>query len=485
MTHSNESLSCLAQQSFDLIGRLRAIAGVSHVVEDPSEMAPFLREPRDLFIGKAHCMVSPGSTEEVSQILKLCFETGTPVVPQGGNTGLVGGQTPDSSGRAILLRLNRLNRLRDLDLSSNAMIVEAGMTLAQVQEEAQKADRLFPLSLASEGSCTIGGNLATNAGGTAVLAYGNARDLVLGLEVVLPDGRILFNLSKLKKDNTGYDLKHLFMGSEGTLGVITAASLKLFPEPLATETAFIGLASPQKALDLLALAQKNTGNDLKTFELIPRIGLDFVLKHSSACRDPFTEVHPWYVLLEVRSQKPEGLADSVLAWLEHAAEACIIEDATLAASLQQRQAFWALREFLPDAQKFEGGSIKHDVSVPVSAIPAFLEEVEQELRKAMPGARLCAFGHAGDGNIHCNVSQPVSLDMEAEKPGFLLRWDEINVLVHGVVGKYHGSISAEHGIGRLKRTLLAQVKDPVALEVMRAIKFALDPKGILNPGKVL
>jgi FAD/FMN-containing dehydrogenase len=485
MTVKAETWPPQTEQVSDLVARLQQIVGSHHVIANAQDMAAYLSEPRDLFIGKALCVVLPGTTLEVAAVLKLCFETSVSIVPQGGNTGLVGGQIPDATGRQILLSLRRMTKLREIDLSSNTMIVEAGMTLAKVQEEAHAVERLFPLSLASEGSCTIGGNLATNAGGTAVLAYGNARDLVLGLEVVLADGRILHNLSKLKKDNTGYDLKHIFMGSEGTLGIITAACLKLFPMLASIETAFVGLASPQKAIDLLALVQRNAGDKLKTFELIPRIGLDFVLAHSEGPRDPLAQKHQWYVLIELGSQQLEGLRDSFLSLLESASEKAILEDASIATSLVQRQAFWALRERLSDVQKLEGGSIKHDVSVPISAIPAFLEEVETALQKAMPGARLCAFGHVGDGNIHCNVSQPLSADMAVDKARFLARWDEVNEIVHAIVIKYHGSISAEHGIGVLKRNLLVEVKDPVALAVMRAVKQALDPAGILNPGKVL
>jgi FAD/FMN-containing dehydrogenase len=339
---------------------------------------------------------------------------------------------------------------------------------------------LFPLSLAAEGSCTIGGNLATNAGGTNVLAYGNARDLVLGLEAVLADGRILSDLSKLRKNNTGYDLKNLFIGSEGTLGIITAAVLKLYPKPRAIETAFIGLASPRAALDLLDLAREMAGGEITTFELIPRIGLDFVLAHFDA-REILSGKHPWYVLLELSSQSRQGLAARLLALLEAANEKHIVEDAAIAASLDQRENFWKLRELLPDAQRHEGGSIKHDISVSIADIPVFLEEVERAVSSAMPGARLVAFGHLGDGNIHCNVSQPIGANAQS----FLARWDEINAIVHGLVIERNGSISAEHGIGQLKRDLLPKVKDKVAMEMMRAIKQTLDPKNILNPGKVL
>ncbi|MGH6811114.1 MAG: FAD-binding oxidoreductase [Methylocella sp.] len=463
-----------------ILARTEAIVGARHVIADAPGMEGFLREPRDRFHGLALCVVRPGSTREVAGVLKLCQETTTPVVPQGGNTGLVGGQIPLGPGNQIVLSLGRMTALREIDPASNTMTVEAGMILSRVQEEAARVGRLFPLSLAAEGSCTIGGNLATNAGGTNVIAYGNARDLVLGLEAVLAGGQILSDLSKLRKNNTGYDLKNLFIGSEGTLGIITAAVLKLYPKPRAIETAFIGLASPRAALDLLDLARDMAGGEITTFELIPRIGLDFVLAHFSA-REILRGKHLWYVLLELRSQSTRGLDARLLALLEAASEKHIIEDAAVAASQGQRENFWKLRELLPDAQRHEGGSIKHDISVAIADIPAFLDEAERAVMAAIPGARLVAFGHAGDGNIHCNVSEPIGADTQA----FLARWDEINAIVHGLVVAHKGSISGEHGIGQLKRDLLRQAKNKTAMEVMRAIKQTLDPKNILNPGKVL
>ncbi len=467
--------------SAGVLARLESIVGNKNVITDEAAMDGFLREPRDLFRGKALCVVQPGSTLEVAAVLKLCHDTDTPVVPQGGNTGLVGGQSPNLRGNEIVLWLGRMQALREIDLASNTMTVEAGMILARVRTEAEHAGRLFPLSLASEGSCTIGGNLSTNAGGTHVIAYGNARDLVLGLEVVLADGRVLSDLSKLKKNNTGYDLKNLFMGSEGTLGIITAAVLKLFPKPRAIETAFIGLGSPRAALALLDLAREAAGGEITSFELIPRIGVEFVLAHSEGVRDVLPTKHAWYVLLELSSQNEAGLNARLLALLNVASQKHIIEDAVIGASLGQRESFWKLRELLSEVQRREGGSIKHDVSVPIADIPAFLEEVEHAVVSAIPGARLVAFGHMGDGNIHCNVSQPVG----ANKDAFLARWDEINALVYEIVTAHKGSISAEHGIGQLKRDLLPKVKDKTSTELMHTIKSALDPKGILNPGKVL
>jgi FAD/FMN-containing dehydrogenase len=374
-----------------------------------------------------------------------------------------------------------MDRLRELDAASNTMTVEAGMTLLRAQEEAEKAGLLFPLSLASEGSCTVGGNLATNAGGTAVLAYGNARDLTLGVEVVLADGRVLSNLSKLRKDNTGYDLKHLFMGSEGTLGIITAAVLKLFPRPKSLATAFCGLKDPHKALALLELAQRMAGGEIKTFEIIPRFGVELVVRHGRNMRDPLAAPHGWYVLLELGSMQEGGADAALMGVLEAAFEAQVIEDAAVAASLDQRADFWRLRELLSDLQKFEGGSIKHDVSVPIARAPDFLDATAAAVEARIPGARMCPFGHLGDGNIHCNVSQPVGADKEA----FLARWHEVNEIVHAIVLEFGGSISAEHGIGTLKRDELPDVKDPVFLDVMRAIKATLDPGNVLNPGKVL
>jgi FAD/FMN-containing dehydrogenase len=460
---------------------LAAIVGARHVLTDPTDMASHLTEWRGLYRGRAAAVVRPGSTAEVAQVIRLAARERVPVVPQGGNTGLVGGQTPDDSGRAIVLALGRLDRIREVDPLSDTMTVEAGVTLARAQEAAEGADRLFPLSLASEGSCTIGGNLATNAGGTAVLAYGNARDLVLGLEVVLADGRVWNGLGKLRKDNTGYDLRNLFVGSEGTLGIITAAVLKLFARPRSVATVLAGVPTPQAALDLLALAKAGAGGTVTTFELVPRIGLEMVTRHMSGVRDPLASPHPWYVLLEVGSGAVEGTEEAVAGMLEAALDRGIVEDATIATSLERRNALWRLRETLPEAQGFEGGSIKHDIAVPLAAVPAFIAEASDAVIGAVPGARPVPFGHLGDGNLHFNITQPPG----ADKAAFLERWGEVNAVVHGLVLRYGGSVSAEHGIGQLKRHLLAQVKDPVALDLMRQLKATLDPEGILNPGKVL
>ncbi|MFZ1963816.1 MAG: FAD-binding oxidoreductase [Roseiarcus sp.] len=460
---------------------LARIVGAAHVLADPTLIASNLEEPRGLYFGKALALARPADAREVAAILAFCNAARIGIVPQGGNTGLVGGQTPDASGTEVILSLQRLKRIREIDALSDTMIIEAGVTLAEAQQAALGADRLFPLSLASEGSCTIGGNLATNAGGVTVIAYGGARDLTTGIEVALADGRIVDALSKLRKDNTGYDLKDLFIGAEGTLGVITAAALKLFPLPRSRATAFVGLADPAKALALLRLARDQFGQGVTSFELMPRIGLDFVFAYAPAARDPLRARCAWCVLIEVASQVAGGLDEAMTDLLGAALERGIIEDASLAVSLEQRAAFWRIRESLPDAQKPQGGSIKHDVAVPVGAAPAFLREASAAVEAFMPGARVVAFGHLGDGSIHFNVSQPVGADAAA----FLAQWTAMNAVVHAVVARHSGSISAEHGIGRLKRELLAQTKDPNALDLMRKIKAILDPNGILNPGKVL
>jgi FAD/FMN-containing dehydrogenase len=463
----------------ELLPRFAAIVGERYAITDPVALAPFLIEGRGIYHGTTSMMLRPGSVAEVSAILKLANETRTALVPQGGNTGLVGGQIPFHG--EIILSLTRLDKIREVDANSNAMTCEAGVVLAKAQEAAAAVDRLYPLSLGAEGSCTIAGNLSTNAGGTAALAYGIARDLMLGVEVVLADGRVMNLLSKLKKNNTGYDLRHLFVGAEGTLGIITAATVKLFPRPRAVETAFIGVPSPAAAVKLLNLAQARVGGTVTSFELIMREVIEFALKHGHGVRNPLAGKHPWYVLMEVSSQNSEGLRDSVEQMLADAVEQELVSDATIAASLDQAKAFWHLRHILPEIQKPEGGSIKHDVSVPVAAVPDFLAEATAAVQKLIPGSRPVPFGHLGDGNIHFNVSQPVGADQEA----FLKRWGEVNAVVDKIVLKYDGSISAEHGIGVLKRNSLPKVKDPVALELMRGLKKMLDPNGILNPGKVL
>ena len=463
----------------DLLPRFAAIVGEKYAVTDPAALEPFLIEGRGIYHGRTSMLLRPGSVDEVAAILKLANETKTPLVPQGGNTGLVGGQIPFDG--ELILSLTRLDKIREVDPASNTMTCEAGVVLAKAQDAAAAIDRLFPLSLGAEGSCTIGGNLSTNAGGTAALAYGIARDLVLGLEVVLADGRVLNLLRKLKKDNTGYDLRHIFVGAEGTLGIITAAVLKLFPRPRAVETAFVGVPSPAAAVKLLNLAQARIGGTVTSFELIVRTVVEMAVKHGHGVRDPLTGKHPWYVLMEAASQNSEGLRESLEQLVADAAQQGLVEDATIAASLDQAKSFWHLRHVLPEVQKPEGGSIKHDISIPVATVPDFLAEATVAVQKLIPGSRPVPFGHVGDGNIHFNVSQPVGADQAA----FLARWGEVNAVVDKIVLKYQGSISAEHGIGKLKRESLAKVKDPVALELMRGLKRMLDPNGILNPGKVL
>ncbi len=463
----------------DLLSRFAAIVGDKYAVTDANDLAPHLIEGRGLYHGRSAMMLKPGSTAEVAAILKLANETRTAIVPQGGNTGLVGGQIPFDG--ELILSLARLDKIRDIDVQSNTMTCEAGVVLQKAQEAAAAADRLFPLSLGSEGSCTIGGNLSSNAGGTGALAYGVARELMVGVEVVLADGRIMNLLRKLKKDNTGYDLRHLFVGAEGTLGVITAAVVKLFPRPRAVETAFLAVPSPEAAVKLLNLAQTQITGTLTGFELMIREIIEFALKHGHNTRDPLASPHPWYVLMEVSSQQADGLRDNLEAFLGNAIEQELVTDATIAANMDQSRSLWHMRHTLTEVQKPEGGSIKHDVSVPVAAIPAFLAEASAAVVKLIPGSRPVPFGHLGDGNIHYNISQPVGADKEA----FLARWDDVNAVVDDVVLKYGGSISAEHGIGKLKRDKLPKVKDPVALALMRDIKGVLDPNGILNPGKVL
>jgi D-lactate dehydrogenase (cytochrome) len=464
--------------SNELIAKFRVIVGDKYAVTDPADIAPYTTEERDLFRGRSPLVLRPGSTAEVSAICKLANEHRIALVPQGGNTGLVGGQTPHNG--EVVVSLRRLDRIREVDTASNTMTCEAGVILQVAQQRAADVDRLFPLSLGAEGSCTIGGNLSTNAGGTAALAYGVAREMALGLEVVLADGRVLNALSKLKKDNTGYDLRNLFIGAEGTLGIITAATLRLFPKPRAVETAYVGLKSPAQALKLLEISQNEAAGSLTSFELLADIAVDFSIRHGINVRDPLNTKHPWYVLMELSSVRDDARA-ALESILGRAMEQGIVDDAVIAANLSQRQSFWKLRDEMSAAQKPEGGSIKHDISVPVAAVPAFIAEANAAVVKLIPGSRPVPFGHLGDGNIHYNVSQPVGGD----SADFMARWHEVNKVVFDIVLRMGGSISAEHGIGVLKRDELPDVKDKVAIELMRSFKALLDPKGIMNPGKVL
>lgn len=476
MTIENMLLDAL---DADFVARLRERLGDRHVWTDVGEVEPHLVESRNLYRGSATAVVRPKDAAEVAFVLALCNEANVRVVPQGGNTGLVGGGVPYGG---LVLSLARLDAIREVDATNSTITVEAGVTLARIQEAAEAADRLFPLSLASEGTCQIGGNLATNAGGTGVLRYGNTRDLVLGLEVVLADGRIWNGMKRLRKDNTGYDLKHLFVGSEGTLGVITAAVLKLYPRPKAKVTAFLGCAGPHEALSIFERLRESAGDQLTAFEFIPRFGLELVLKHADGVVRPLAGEHAAYALVELSSpQQGADLAGTIETVIGGAIEDGLVEDATLGASQSQNAALWKLREMLSEVQGREGGSIKHDISVPVSRVADFIVEASAACEAAMEGVRVCAFGHFGDGNIHFNLSQPVGM----EKAAYLREWERFNRIVHDIVHAYDGSIAAEHGIGLIKRDELLRYKDPVAIETMRAIKAALDPKDILNPGKVV
>ena len=462
--------------------RLTDALGAKAVIDDADAMAPYLAEQRRRYQGAAPFVVRPASTEEVATTVTLCREVGVPIVPQGGNTGLVAGGIPFAETPAVLLSLGRMNRVRQLDATDYSITVEAGCILQQVQEAAAEADRLFPLSLGAEGSCQIGGNLSTNAGGVHVLRYGNMRDLVLGLEVVLPDGRVWDGLKALRKDNTGYALKHLFVGAEGTLGVITAACLKLFPRPAETAVAFVAVTDPAAAVELLGRARAATGDRVNAFELIPRIGLDFALKHVEGIEDPLSESSDWYALVELASGRADGsLRESLEEFLAAAIEDGLVSDAALAANERQAQAFWAIREGIVEAQKFEGGSIKHDISVAVSKTPEFIKRATKLVTEMVPGIRPVPFGHVGDGNIHFNLSQPEGADREA----YLARWDAVNEAVHELVVSMGGSISAEHGIGYMKAAENARFKSAVEMDLMRAVKQALDPDGLMNPGKVV
>ncbi len=462
-----------------LLATLAARLGAAHVLTAPQDVALHLREERGLYAGRTPAVVKPGSTEEVAFVVAACAQAGVPIVPQGGNTGLVGGQMPFGE---VLLSLTRLDRIRAVDPVDMTMTVEAGCILEDIHRAAEAQGCLFPLHIASQGSCRIGGNLATNAGGTAVLRYGNAKELVLGLEVVLADGRVWNGLKRLRKNNAGYDLRQLFLGSEGTLGIITAAVLKLFPRPAQRVTAFAGVPDPRAALALMKRLREEAGDALTTFELMASFGLETVLKHMSGTVRPLAEAYPWYVLVELSAPtRAFDLGALMEAGLGAAFEAGEVLDATIAASEAQAAALWRLREDMSEAQKHEGGSVKHDVSVPVSRVPEFLERALPAVEARLPGLRPCPFGHVGDGNIHFNLSQPVGMD----KAAFLALWEDFNRIVHDIVVDMDGSIAAEHGIGRLKRDELAHYADPLALELMRRLKQAMDPAGLLNPGKVI
>ncbi len=455
--------------------RLVGIVGTANVLTDPADLAPFLTDWRGRYTGRAQCLVRPANTAEVAAVVQACVAAGVPIVPQGGNTGHCGAATPDGEGRAVLLCLSRLNRIREIDASNNTITVEAGCILATVQEAARTAGRLFPLSLAAEGSCQIGGNLSTNAGGVQVLRYGNTRELTLGLEVVLPSGEIWEGLRGLRKDNTGYDLKQLFIGAEGTLGIITAAVLKLFPLPKTQTTCWLNVASPAAAVELLNQAKSGFDAQLTAFELVSDVALELVLKNIAGSTRP-TASSPWYILAEFSDADPAA----VEAWLAAQLAPGTVGDGTLAASVAQAQKLWALRENISEAQKIEGVSIKHDIAVPVSRIPEFLARADAALAAAFPGIRIVAFGHVGDGNLHYNLSKPNAQDNGA----FIGSQPVVNRIVHDLVNELNGSISAEHGIGQLKREELLRYKSTVELALMHSIKQMLDPQELMNPGKL-
>jgi FAD/FMN-containing dehydrogenase len=465
-----------------LLEQLQAIVGPEHVLTAPADTAAYLTDWRKRYTGRAQAVVRPATTQQVADVVKACAQARTPIVPQGGNTGLVGGATPDASGNAVVLTLARMKRVRETDPVNNTITVEAGLPLQQVQEAAAAADRLFPLSLAAEGTATIGGNLSTNAGGTQVLRYGNARELTLGLEVVLPSGEIWDGLRGLRKDNTGYDLRDLFIGAEGTLGIITAACLKTFPRPRGEATALLAVQSVDDALALLGIAQSAAGSALTGFELFSDFCLQLVERHFPPHRSPFGARHSNYVLIQISDHQGDDHAAALMQGIaEEAVEHSVAADAAIAQSVAQARGLWSLRELISEAQASEGMNIKHDISVPISAIARFVAETDALLARHVPGVRMVTFGHLGDGNLHYNVSPPTGL-AETE---FLARQPDIYRWVHDQVTAYRGSISAEHGIGQLKRDENRHYKSPVETALMQTIKQALDPLGIMNPGKVV
>ncbi len=461
--------------------RLVAIVGEAAVLTS-SDADAHLTDWRGRYAGRARCVVKPASTEEVAAVVALCAGERIPMVPQGGNTGLVGGATPHLDGHEVVINLSRMKRIREIDAANNTLTAEAGCLLAEVQAAAEQAERLFPLSLASEGSCEIGGNLSTNAGGTAVLRYGNMRELTLGIEAVLPDGRIWHGLRGLRKDNTGYDLKHLFIGAEGTLGIITAAVLKLFPRPRQTATAWLALRDPASAVELLSRLRGACGERVTGFEIVARPALELVLRHIPESRDPLAATSPWYVLAELTDTLVDvDLAGMLEAILGAEIEAGGVADVAVTQDLTQQRAFWHLRENISEAQRIEGISIKHDIAVPVSRIAEFIARADAELKRAFPAVRIVTFGHLGDGNLHYNLSRPEA----AANAEFIAQTPEVNRIVHDIVAGLGGSISAEHGLGQLKRGEILRYKSAVEMDLMRAIKQALDPHGLMNPGKVL
>ncbi|MEE8622941.1 MAG: FAD-binding oxidoreductase [Alphaproteobacteria bacterium] len=466
----------------DVLARIRDVVGPRGWISEPADMARYVTDHRDLYHGRCEAVVRPASREEVAAVVRLCAGAKISIVPQGGNTGLVGASVPLEEGGGIVLSLSRMDRVREIDPLNNTLTAEAGCVLADLQGAAKDADRLFPLSLGAEGSCTIGGNLSTNAGGVGVFKYGNTRELALGLEVVLPDGTLWEGLRGLRKDNTGYDLKHLFIGAEGTLGVITAAVLKLFPRPREVETAFVALPRLEDAMKLLADARAVSGDAVTAFELIPGIGTDLARKHFPDFSQPLQTRAPWYLLMELSSgQTGGGLRQCLEEFLASGHEAGTLADAVIASSETQAGRLWRLREILPEAQTREGGSVKHDVSVPLPRVADFIRRATAMVEKEMQGVRVFAFGHIGDGNVHFNLTQPEGM----EKSAFLSHQTRFSRMVHDLVVEMEGSFSAEHGIGRLKRDELRRYRSEAELELMRKVKNALDPDNIMNPGKVL
>ncbi|WP_372707843.1 FAD-binding oxidoreductase [Brevundimonas sp.] len=457
------------------LAALKSAIGPGGWTEDPAEIAPWLTEWRNRWHGHTPLMLTPRSTEQVAAAVRVCAAHRVAIVPQGGDTGLVGGQIPYGE---VLLSTRWLRAVRDVTPLDDAMTVEAGVTLLEAQQAAAAADRLFPLSLAAEGTATIGGVISTNAGGTAVIRYGVMRDLVLGLEAVMPNGEVFNGLKRLRKDNTGYDLKQLLIGAEGTLGIVTAATLKLFPVMRSRATAMVGLESAHAAVQLLARAKAETGGGVEAFELMKRIGMEFVLRNIPDSREPLEATPAWYVLIEMVSGEPGAAEAGMERLLTHAFETGLITDAAIAQNDAQRASFWKVREEQSAAQKPEGGGWKHDVSVPVSRIADFLDQATAAVERFEPGARVSAFGHVGDGNIHYDVLCPVGGD----HPAFLARWPEGSRIVHDIVARYDGSISAEHGLGRLKTDEARRYKSPLEIQTMQAIRAALDPHRIMNPG---
>ena len=462
--------------------QLTSIVGDANLMTDEAALEPYVTEVRGRYHGSTPFLVKPGTTEELSKVMAACYAAEVAMVPQGGNTSLVGGSIPFQDRGEVIISTARMNKIREIDAENFTLTAEAGVILQEIQNAASEADRLFPLSLGAQGTCQIGGNISTNAGGVQVLRYGNTRDLVLGIEAVLPDGRVWNGLRGLRKDNTGYDLKHLFIGGEGTLGMISAATLKLYAKPREVVTAFCAVRDVAGAVSLLGQIRQASGENVTSFELLPDIAIRFAEQHVAGTRHPLESRHDWYVLIELYGgRKDGGLREALEEALMAAYEDGLVLDATLAESEAQSQALWRLREAIVEGQKHEGGSIKHDVSVPVSRIPEFMERSLALVEEMVPGIRPVPFGHVGDGNIHFNLTQPEGADKQA----YLARWDEVNAAVHDIVHDLGGSISAEHGLGRMKIAENERFKQPLELEMMRAVKQAFDPKGLMNPGKML